>query len=155
VVQLIDTSTNTPTSWGWNATNADNSTRIQFSTSQNPVQTFDAGNWSVVLTAANAYGSDDSDPTWINVTEGGGVVAPVAMFSTNKTVVVFVQWVGFTDTSTNTPTAYNWSFGDGTYSNLQNPAHQFLHRGRWIVVENVSNSAGYSTNTTTIWSLGG
>lgn len=58
-----------PTSWQWNFTNVTpgNNTPITFSTDQNPEWTFGPGNFSIILTATNAAGSDSSDPTWVNV----------------------------------------------------------------------------------------
>jgi len=64
---FTDTTTNTPTSWGWNMTEL-NGTRIQFSTSQNPGQLFYQGNWSVTLTAGNTFGTNISTAVWENVT---------------------------------------------------------------------------------------
>jgi len=151
-VQINDTSSNTPTAWGWNATNSDNSTTIEFSTAQNPVQTFDTGHWQVTLIASNALGWDQSDPIWINVSSEA---PPLAMFMKNYGIVIFPVPIQFTDASSNTPTAWNWSFGDGRYSNDQNPLHQYVKRGRWTVLLNTSNAAGYTTNTSTVWILGG
>ena len=68
-VQFTDTSTNTPTSWSWKRSNLTWSVGEEFSTDENPVQSFVTGNWSINLTATNAAGSDLSDQTtWINVT---------------------------------------------------------------------------------------
>lgn len=54
----------------------------------------------------------------------------------------------FTDTSTgSTPTTWNWSFGDGTYSDLQNPTHTYSDYGLYPVILNVSNSDGSSETT--------
>jgi gliding motility-associated-like protein len=51
----------------------------------------------------------------------------------------------FTD-NTNTVVAgaatYNWSFGDGTSSTLQNPTHIFTNPGQYIITLNVTNSKG-------------
>ena len=67
-VQFTDTSTNIPTSWSWKRSNLTWSVGEEFSTDENPVQSFVTGNWSINLTATNAGGSDLSDQiTWINV----------------------------------------------------------------------------------------
>ena len=138
-------------SWAYYIHNLTATSDVLTSTSASPtISNLPMGNYTLTQVVSNIFGSSNAT-SWINVTSP----PPLAMFTANKTVVLFLQWVGFTDASTNTPTAWNWSFGDGTYSDLQNPAHQFLHRGRWTVLMNASNSAGYSTNTTTIWSLGG
>jgi trimeric autotransporter adhesin len=49
--------------------------------------------------------------------------APVSAFST--TITPATGLVHFIDGSTNSPTAWNWSFGDGTYSSIQNPTHTY------------------------------
>jgi PKD repeat protein len=68
-VAFTDTSTGAPTAWTWNATNVTgNNIPYTFSTEQNPAETFGIGNYSIVLTASKATGSDTSDPLWINVT---------------------------------------------------------------------------------------
>ena len=50
--------------------------------------------------------------------------------------------VYFKDNSTGSPTAWNWSFGDGTYSTLQNPKHTYSAAGNYTVKLTVTNSAG-------------
>jgi PKD repeat protein len=59
-VQITDTSTNSPTSWSWSF--GDGST----SSSQNPSHTYaNAGTYTVVLSAANAAGSNTTYETWL------------------------------------------------------------------------------------------
>ena len=53
----------------------------------------------------------------------------------------------FTDLSTGNPTLWNWSFGDGAYSDEENPVHIYNVSGTHTVSLTVSNDAG--TNTTT------
>jgi PKD repeat protein len=140
-VLFTDTSTNTPTSWEWNFTAISNSTPITFSTSQNPTYTFGIGNYSVVLNATNAYGSSISSPAWINVS----APIPVASFSANATSGNAPLAVGFTDASTNTPSSWNWSFGDGDYSISQNPSHSYASTGNYTV--NLTATNGYGSDT--------
>jgi PKD repeat protein len=45
--------------------------------------------------------------------------------------------INFTDKSTGYPVEWNWSFGDGTYSNLKNPQHQYASPGYYKVTEYV------------------
>lgn len=42
--------------------------------------------------------------------------------------------VQFTDLSSPVPTGWNWSFGDGNYSNSQNPLHIYNYPGQYTVV---------------------
>jgi uncharacterized repeat protein (TIGR01451 family) len=45
--------------------------------------------------------------------------------------------IQFTDTSTGYPVEWNWSFGDGTYSNLKSPLHVYSKAGQYKVIESV------------------
>ncbi len=69
--------------------------------------------------------------------------SPVAAFSFEQTTTPFT--VQFTDTSTNSPDHYNWSFGDGNFSTEPNPLHTFPGIGTYTVNLTVSNSAGNSS----------
>lgn len=74
-------------------------------------------------------------------------IPPVADFSANQTSGTIPLAVLFTDNSTNTPTSWNWSFGDGSYSALQNPEYTFIRPGSYSVTLNASNIAGYNSTT--------
>ena len=47
--------------------------------------------------------------------------------------------VQFTDRSTGSPTAWRWNFGDGTYSTLMNPLHEYKGIGRYTITLEVQN----------------
>lgn len=53
----------------------------------------------------------------------------------------------FTDTSTGSPTAWSWSFGDGGTSTQQNPMHTYDEPDTYTVTLVVSNSGGQSSNS--------
>jgi subtilisin family serine protease len=72
---------------------------------------------------------------------------PVANFSGTPTTGTAPLTVTFTDRSTNGPTAWNWSFGDGTFSSTKNPTHVYTSSGMHTVSLNASNSAGSNTFT--------
>ncbi len=55
--------------------------------------------------------------------------------------------VTFTDLSTNGPTSWNWTFGDGNFSSLQNPSHIYFTAGLYNVTLNATNSAGSTVLT--------
>jgi hypothetical protein len=78
-IQLIDTSTNTPTSWQWNATNLLAVTPITttISTSQNPIVSLGQGNWLVELISTNSAGSSTNK---YNRTLGINLTSPVVHF---------------------------------------------------------------------------
>tara|TARA_B110000444_G_scaffold2316_1_gene2093 strand:- start:1887 stop:5462 length:3576 start_codon:yes stop_codon:yes gene_type:complete len=50
--------------------------------------------------------------------------------------------ITFQDNSYGLPTNWNWDFGDGNVSSLQNPSHTYLSEGTYDVSLNVSNSLG-------------
>jgi PKD repeat protein len=50
--------------------------------------------------------------------------------------------ISFNDESLYNPNYWNWNFGDGTYSNLQNPSHTYLNNGTYDVSLFVSNGLG-------------
>ena len=57
----------------------------------------------------------------------------MADFSADQTAGVYPLTVNFTDTFSNTPTAWSWDFGDGGTDTVQNPSHTYPGRGqlRW------------------------
>ena len=55
--------------------------------------------------------------------------------------------VYFKDRSSGSPTAWNWDFGDGTSSTLQNPKHTYSAAGSYTIKLTVTNAAG-STSVT-------
>lgn len=79
---------------------------------------------------------------------------PVASFTTNSTSGMVLLPVKFTDTSV-AATSWNWSFGDGSYSNLQSPSHLFSSAGIFRVSLNASNIYGSSIYQTSIQALTG
>jgi subtilisin family serine protease len=50
--------------------------------------------------------------------------------------------VNFTDLTIDMPTSWNWSFGDGNFSEVQNPEHTYVKAGTFTVSLNASNAAG-------------
>jgi len=140
-VQFTDKSTNSPTSWSW--TFGDGST----STSKNPAHTYTkAGKYTVKLTVKNAAGS--STKTIANyITVKTVPVKPVAAFSAKPISGNAPLKVQFTDKSTNSPTSWSWTFGDGSTSTSKNPAHTYTKAGKYTVKLTVKNAAGSSTKT--------
>lgn len=72
---------------------------------------------------------------------------PVADFISNDTLVLRGGEMGFTDLSSNFPTAWNWSFegGDPNTSNVQNPDVVYNTPGKFKVSLIVSNTVGSDT----------
>jgi len=153
-VTFTDTSTNTPTAWNWTIEGkvAGNTTKyLNASTAQNPSFTFLEGNFTISLGAGNAAGYNVSaQKSWVNVSSG--VTLPIVQWITDKTTVLFPGRIYFNDTSLNTPTQWNWSFGDGTWYNTTsaslglNKSYQYVKRGVWVANLTVGNSAGTNTS---------
>jgi PKD repeat protein len=72
---------------------------------------------------------------------------PVADFSSNTSTGAAPLAVTFNDTSTNTPTSWNWSFGDGTFSTLRNPEKTYASAGNFTVNFTAANTDGSNTIT--------
>ncbi len=54
----------------------------------------------------------------------------MANFSGTPTIGAAPLAVTFTDCSTNTPTAWSWTFGDSNTSTVQNPSHTYTAVGQ-------------------------
>jgi PKD repeat protein len=97
---------------------------------------------------SNAAGSNTTaKPNYINVRTNTSAAKPVVSFWGSRTSGTAPITIGFTDASTNTPTAWNWNFGDGTYSTEKNPKHTYTKAGNYTVTLTASNEAGTGTKT--------
>ena len=138
-VQFLDASTNSPSSWVWSF--GDGGT----SALQNPLHIYNsAGTYAVTLTVTNSVGSD-------TVSKSGYITAqpsvPITSFMANVTSGYAPLYVQFADNSTNSPTSWDWSFGDSGTSNLQNPIYVYNHAGTYVVQLTSANSVGSNTST--------
>jgi len=77
----------------------------------------------------------------------GGDLPPVADFSGNPTSGSKPLTVSFTDLSTNNPTSWSWTFGDGGTSPVQHPSHTYNDAASYTVSLTASNAAGSDTET--------
>ena len=84
-------------------------------------------------------------------TDPGGMVTPVgptAEFSSNVgsgAGALTVQFLDTSDPGSSAITAWAWTFGDGTSSALQNPAHTYATPGFYNVALAVTSSVGTSS----------
>jgi PKD repeat protein len=146
-VIFTDQSANTPTSWKWERQKNGTPGWSPFylhPTSKNPDETFYSGNWDIQLTATNTVGSDiETKLAYITA-----LPLPVANFTPLSTVSGVKPFsVTFTDYTINNPMKWNWSFGDGNYSDSQNPVHIYESPGTYTVSLNATNIAGSNTLT--------
>ncbi|MDV4342537.1 PKD domain-containing protein [Methanoculleus sp. YWC-01] len=140
-VQFNDTSTGGPTSWAWDFGDGETST------DQNATHTYAAaGNYTVSLNATNAAGSNTHTETDY-ITVSAAPVPPVANFTANRTSGTVPLAVQFNDTSTDSPTGWNWSFGDSAWHNTtdaaeRNATHTYAAAGTYTVSLTVDNADG-------------
>lgn len=139
VVQFQDISTGSPTSWKWDLGNGVTSTQ------QNPSATyFTPGSYNVKLVVTNAAGKDSIIKNNFIIVNA----APTVSFSVSDSLGCFPLRVQFTDLSiagSGIDTAWQWDFGDGTFSNLQSPQHTYTVAGNFTIILRVKNSVGCQT----------
>jgi len=141
-VKFTDSSSGGPTSWKWDFGDG------KSSTSQNPVHTYStAGTYSVTLIAANGTVSDDITKSNYITVDGNG---PAASFTASPAEGITPLTVQFTDTSTGSPTAWTWDFGDGNTSTVQSPSHTYYSAGTYTVKLTATNSYGSSAASLSI-----
>ncbi len=135
-VQFMDMSTGSPAKWNWSFGDG------AFSITRHPVHVYsDVGVYTVSLNVTNADGSNISTRTDY-ITVSHKIPAPVANFTANVTVGLSPRTIRFTDTSTGSPTAWNWAFGDNGTATVQNPVHVYKPAGNHTVTLVVSNTGG-------------
>jgi PKD repeat protein/murein tripeptide amidase MpaA len=93
------------------------------------------------LTVTETYGCDNT--ACITVTNASVGFPPVANFEADDTEACGTLTVHFTDLSANSPTAWEWTFGDGSStSSGTNPVHVYSEAGIYSVQLVVTNAFG-------------
>jgi len=140
-VTFIDASTGSPASWSWSFGDGNSSTL------ENPTNTYvNNGTYSVTLTETNSVGTNATTMTGYIVV---GAAAPVAGFTADPTSGTAPLMIQFTDSSTNTPTSWTWSFGDGVSSSVQDPVHTYTAAGTYTITLIATNTEGSNVATQT------
>ena len=141
VVGFSDKSQGLVTSWLWDFGDG------QRSTDKTPVHVYQAGgNYNVVLTVSNEFGSSDATKNqYISV--AGNLVSK---FSPDPATGKAPLTVKFTDLSLGSPTAWAWDFADGSTSTDQNPTHTFATTGSYDVKLTVTHGASTDVSTQTV-----
>jgi PKD repeat protein len=76
-------------------------------------------------------------------------IPPIADFSGTPVSGDALLNVSFTDSSSNNPVSWSWTFGDGGTSTAQNPSHIYEDPGTYTVSLTATNAGGPSTTTKT------
>lgn len=131
-VNFTNSSLGNPTTFQWNFGDAGTSTL------QNPSHTYSTpGTYTVSLTIGNGTCTESETKTaYITV----GTMSPIG-FSASDTVPCQVPSTIFFSDNTSGSVAWQWDFGDGGISSLQNPSHTYSSEGIYDVslVVTVSN----------------
>jgi PKD repeat protein len=145
-VTFTDTSSNSPTSWLWNF--GDGTT----STQQNPTHSYaNWGRYTVSLTATNVLSNTALDvgntsvKTMVDLVSVG--LAPASSFTLSSGVGTLPITIVATDTSANSPTSWQWDFGDGTGATSQNTAHVYTTYGTRTITLTTYNTIGTQTSS--------
>ena len=136
--QFIDASVNV-VNWNWIFGNgATDNTQIP------QLQNYSSGSYPVSLTVTNANNCQNTYTDTIKI-----YTSPVANFSGINSCFNSINQ--FTNQSTisglDTILQWNWNFGDGSSSSLQNPSHQYPAAGNYQVKLNINST--YCTDSIT------
>ena len=102
-----------------------------------------AGTWNVSVINAGAGGWEVTNAS---VTFQVNDKRPIVSFAGSPLTGTAPLTVQFNDTSTQSPDSWSWSFGDGTFSNVQNATHQYATAGTYTVSLTATNNT-YGANT--------
>ena len=103
--------------------------------------------WFYTMAVGNTA-SIGSDGTLYVINRATGVLYAFQDLTADFTSSTSNATVTFKDNSTNIPTSWNWSFGDGsTNSTEQNPTHTYTASGKYTVTLTVTNVDGVQSTT--------
>ena len=134
IISFSNTSTNGAISYLWDFGDGTTSTQA------NPGHVYNHhGTFSITLIATNAFGCQDIliRNQYITIHPKPDATAHATATSTCNPATPFQ----FSNSAQNA-VAWNWSFGDGSYSPQQNPTHTFPAPGNYYVSTIVTNSFG-------------
>jgi PKD repeat protein len=137
-VKFTDNSRGQVATWVWDFGDGKGSNE------KNPTHTYwTYGVHNVILTVSNDYGSSDKTKTSF-ITVIGPLTSKFTPYPISGKAPLSVQ---FTDRSIGSPTSWNWDFGDGTTSIVQNPEHTFTSGGAFDVKLDITRGTDTATST--------
>jgi PKD repeat protein len=141
-ITFTGTANFTPMMWDWSFDDSTANVTGQTQTRQFPIQR----NYNVTMTARAGCCGNISVRKIVTA-----VAPPYAEFSniSNRLNICPGDTVQFEDMSWvdslhGVPTSWQWDFGDGKTSTLQNPVNKYEHSGTYVVSLTVANAAGTS-----------
>jgi serine protease AprX len=146
-VSFTSSVSGTPTRWTWAFESARNTQNFNVGTATHTYS--NTGKYNVILTVRDAAGHTSS-LTKQNYITVNRAIRPTANFVVTPSSAKIGTTLQFTDKSTNSPTSWQWNFGDNSRTSTdtrQNPTHAYTRAGSYTVTLAASNVAGYSTKT--------
>jgi PKD repeat protein len=160
-VQFTSTSSGSIQSYSWNFGDGN------ISAEANPVHTFNAGSYTVILTVTGEGGSSSmqmivnalppaaspqpetpppsASPAPTDTPAPTAAAAPTAAFTPSAVSGDAPLTIQFVNTSSGDISAYQWDFGDGSTSSEASPAHSYRAPGQYTVTLIVAGGGGSST----------
>lgn len=140
-VNFQDLSTGGATAWQWDFGDGNTSTQ------QNPSHTYTAyGSYTVTLISTNAFGCTDTiiKPAYIRIRRA---LMSVPYFPVRGCLPYTINPVPVVNTL-DAVTSWEWDFGDGGTSFVQNPTHTYTVQGTYTVKLMITTSSGCSDTLT-------
>ncbi len=153
-VNFVDTSANFPTGWAWDFGDGNSTTGVEY-----PTYTYasvsQATTYTVTLVVDNSYGT--STAVLANYITVFPPAPPNAGFFATPTTGVGPLEVNFVDTSSNSPSSWAWSFGDGGTDTTEFPVYVYsavtvptYYSVQLVVTNNYGMSTATYTNYITV-----
>ena len=147
---------NRPVQWapeGWGGEGIPNVYMDYMTSAGSPIDIpMNAGDY-LTLIAFDGYsgycGNSYQGGVTVSITQVQTNQPPVANFTANVTSGTAPLAVQFFDTSTGSPNNWNWDFGDGNISDVQNPVYTYTNAGTYDISLTATNAIGSNVSVKT------